>query len=70
MAFSDDMNELERLVQRLDREDLPLEEALALYEEGLGLVRSCTVFLKEAQQRIEVLEEDGSVKSWTVEERS
>jgi exodeoxyribonuclease VII small subunit len=42
MAFTEDMNELERTVQRLEKEELPLEEALDLYEDGLGLVRRCS----------------------------
>ena len=69
MAFTEDMNELERTVQRLEKEELPLEEALDLYEDGLGLVRRCSAFLRDAEQRIEVLDEDGTWKRWTEEER-
>jgi exodeoxyribonuclease VII small subunit len=46
--------ELEKVVGQLEGE-LKLEEALALFERGLRLSQDCESFLKEAQQKIEVL---------------
>lgn len=47
--------ELERLVERLEQGDLPLEEALKSFERGVELTRHCQSALKAAQQRVEIL---------------
>ena len=44
--------ELEDHVRRLDTGDLPLEDALRLFEEGVGLVRECQDLLDDAERRI------------------
>lgn len=54
-AFEDALARLEKIVQELEGQDLTLEETLARYEEGSGLVRECTRRLEEAEQRIRVL---------------
>lgn len=46
------MSELEARVARLERGDLALEEALRLFEEGVGLVRECHERLDAADARI------------------
>ena len=43
---------LEEIVQRLENGDVPLEEALKLFEEGTGLVSSCTKLLDEAELQV------------------
>lgn len=53
--FEESMAALEDLVGRLERGDLPLEEALAAYEQGIGLVRDLSQRLSEAESRVEVL---------------
>ena len=40
---------------RLESGELPLEESLALYEEGVALVRACTRELDEAEQKVRIL---------------
>ena len=57
MSFSGKMEELEGMVVRLEKEALPLEDALALFEKGVGLVRECRSYLSEAKQRILLLTE-------------
>lgn len=63
LRFEDGMLALENLVARLESGDLPLEEALGLFEQGVGLVRSLQEKLNEAERRIEVLSraEDGAL---------
>ena len=46
---------LEEIVSRLESGELPLEESLALYEEGVALVRACTRELGEAEQKVRIL---------------
>ncbi len=49
------MRDLEALVERLERGDLPLEESLAAFERGVMLTRTCQVALKDAEQKVEIL---------------
>ena len=49
------MRDLEELVERLERGDLPLEESLAAFERGVMLTRACQTALKEAEQKVEIL---------------
>jgi exodeoxyribonuclease VII small subunit len=53
--FEQALAELEALVERLERGDLPLDEALKTFERGVELTRHCQGSLKAAQQRVEVL---------------
>jgi exodeoxyribonuclease VII small subunit len=58
MTFEAAMKRLEEIVQRLERGELPLEESLSLYEEGIRLSRLCHTRLDEAEGRIEVILKD------------
>ena len=64
LRFEEGLNALEQIVARLEAGDLPLEEALRVFEEGVGLVRVLNQKLTAAEHRIEVLSraEDGSVR--------
>ncbi len=53
--FEQALAELETLVGRLERGDLPLEEALRTFERGVTLTRHCQSALKTAQQKVEIL---------------
>lgn len=67
--FEQALAELERLVERLERGDLPLEEALRSFERGVELTRGCQGALKAAQQRVEVLlRRDGPPSPFAVSE--
>ncbi len=58
--FEQSLEELERIVERLERGDLPLEEALKTFERGVELTRNCQVALKSAQAKVEILLKKGS----------
>ena len=51
-SFEQALAELERRVKQLDAGDLPLEQALALFEEGVALVQECHDKLDSAERRI------------------
>ena len=53
--FEAAMRDLEAIVERLERGDLPLEESLAAFERGVMLTRACQNALKEAEQKVEIL---------------
>jgi exodeoxyribonuclease VII small subunit len=53
--FEQALTELEALTERLERGDLPLDEALKLFERGVALTRHCQSSLQAAQQKVEIL---------------
>jgi exodeoxyribonuclease VII small subunit len=53
--FEDGLAELEGIVGRLEKGELPLEESLAAFERGVGLVRQLSERLAQVEQRVEVL---------------
>ena len=55
MNFEDSMARLEEIVSLLDRGEAPLEQAIALFEEGAKLLRECTRQLDEAEQKVSLL---------------
>lgn len=56
-SFETAMSELETIVSAMERDDLPLEDALAAYQRGVGLLRHCQQTLSAAEQRVRVLEQ-------------
>ena len=56
--FEAALKQLEEIVQRLEKGELPLEESLKLYEDGIRLSRLCHQKLEEAEGRIEMLMKD------------
>jgi exodeoxyribonuclease VII small subunit len=58
VTFEAALKQLEEIVQRLERGELPLEESLKLYEEGIRLSRLCHAKLEEAEGKIELLMKD------------
>jgi len=57
-TFEQALLQLEQIVQKLEKGELPLEDSLKLYEEGIRLSRLCHGKLEEAEGRIEVLMKD------------
>jgi exodeoxyribonuclease VII small subunit len=53
--FEEALAELESVVRRLEQGELPLEESLAVFERGVGLVKLLGERLAEVEQRVEVL---------------
>ncbi|MEZ5351168.1 MAG: exodeoxyribonuclease VII small subunit [Bryobacteraceae bacterium] len=58
-AFEQNLDALEGVVKRLEAGDLPLEEALALFERGMTLSDACRKQIEEAETRVEVLMKRG-----------
>jgi exodeoxyribonuclease VII small subunit len=57
MSFETSMERLESISARLDDEELELDAALALFEEGIAELRAATAFLTEAETRLKQLTE-------------
>lgn len=54
-TFEEALSQLEALVARLEAGDLPLEEALRAFEEGVRLTRLCAARLEDAERRVQLL---------------
>ncbi len=54
-SFEDAIKRLEEIASAFEKEDIKLEEALRLYEEGMKLVEFCSAKLEEAQNRIRLI---------------
>ncbi len=58
--FEDGLSELEATVAKLESGELTLEDSLAAFERGVGLVKVLNERLGSVEQRIEVLTRDGN----------
>lgn len=61
--FEGRLERLRQIVERLERDDLPLEEGVALYKEGLHLAQACRRDLERARNEITMLQ-DGLIKDF------
>jgi exodeoxyribonuclease VII small subunit len=60
IKFEDALLRLEQIVDRLEAGNLPLDESLTVFEEGVGLARRCARYLDDAEKRIELLTRDAN----------
>jgi len=58
ISFESALERLEGTVARLEEGEMPLEEALELFESGVKLSRQCSTTLEKAERRIEILVAD------------
>ncbi len=56
--FEASLARLEEIVKKLEKGDLPLEQSLKLFEEGVKLSRICSKRLEEAERKVEILLKD------------
>ncbi|HXA09422.1 MAG TPA: exodeoxyribonuclease VII small subunit [Chthoniobacterales bacterium] len=60
--FEQAMKRLEEIVEQMESGDLPLEDLIVRYEEGMKLVKVCQERLASAEQRIEIITRDSAGK--------
>lgn len=58
--FEDCLKRLEEIVDQLEKGDLPLEQSLALFEEGMKLSNACRGELEQAEGKVEILMKQGA----------
>ena len=51
-SFEDSVKRLEDIVRLMERGDVPLEQALSLFEEGTALIRGCSKLLDDAELKV------------------
>src|SRR5579859_55318 len=60
--FEESLQKLEKVVQQLEKGDVPLDKAIGLFEEGIALSSACRKELEEAESKVEVLlKKDGKL---------
>ena len=57
--FDLSLKQLEKIVAKMEEDDLPLEESIKLFEEGMKLSKTCQAALKEAEGKIKKLSQQG-----------
>ena len=56
ISFEDALKDLEKIVEELNNGDMELEKAISAYEKGIKLKNICEERLKNAQERIELIQ--------------
>ena len=64
-SFEAQLKRLEEVLDSLEHGDLPLEQAMAAFEEGVRLVRACHGKLDEVERRVELLLKDDAGRFFT-----
>ena len=58
IKFEEALKGLEDIVERLEKGDLPLNETLSEYEQGIKLYKQCIALLEDAEKKIQILVKD------------
>ncbi|RWR15082.1 exodeoxyribonuclease VII small subunit [Siminovitchia fortis] len=69
LTFEEALEQLEMIIKRLEEGDIPLEEALEIYQKGMELSKACHDKLKYAEEKLtKVLTENGEEEFHVSEE--
>ncbi|MCL6570501.1 MAG: exodeoxyribonuclease VII small subunit [Bacillus sp. (in: Bacteria)] len=69
ISFEDAMTNLEHIVDKLEEGDVPLEEAIIIYKEGMELSKLCHDKLKSVEEQLtQIITEDGRTESFSIDE--
>jgi exodeoxyribonuclease VII small subunit len=69
VTFEAAMEQLEKIVQRLEEGDVPLEQAINLYQEGIQLSKLCNEKLQNVEKKMDqVMDQNGQVEPLNIQE--
>ncbi|ASS91858.1 MAG: exodeoxyribonuclease VII small subunit [Bacillaceae bacterium] len=69
LTFEEAMKELEAIVLKLEDGDVPLEQAIQYFQEGMKLSKLCHEKLTQAEKQLDfILDEDGTIKPFQAQE--
>lgn len=70
-SFEESLKKLEAIVAKLEQGDLPLEDSVRLFEEGIQLSNACKAELEAAEGKVQILlkQKDGSMKAGPFSDR-
>lgn len=64
LSFEDAVRELELIVNQMENNQLPLQDALTAFKRGSSLLQHCQKTLADVEQQIRILNEDGTLNSF------
>lgn len=70
LSYEESMKRLEEIIEKLESDDITLEESVALFQEGMILSKECDTILKDAEEKISIISQqpDGSVETKEISE--
>lgn len=69
LSFEDAMEQLEKIVDKLEEGDVPLEQAITYYQEGMQLSKICSNKLKQVQEKmVHIMNEQGELEPFEIQE--
>lgn len=69
LSFEEAMEKLEKIVEKLEGGDVPLEKAIEYYQEGMILSKLCSEKIKNVQNKmVKILNEHGEITTYDLEE--
>lgn len=69
ITFEEAMSKLEKIVEKLEEGDVPLEEAIIFYKEGMELSKLCHDKLKSVEEQLtQIITEDGRTEGFSINE--
>ncbi|MEH7354117.1 exodeoxyribonuclease VII small subunit [Neobacillus drentensis] len=69
LTFEEAMTKLEQIVDKLEEGDVPLEEAILFYKDGMELSKLCHDKLKSVEEQLtQIITEDGRTESFSIDE--
>jgi exodeoxyribonuclease VII small subunit len=69
LTFEEAMTKLEEIVEKLEEGDVPLEEAITFYKEGMELSKLCHDKLKTVEEQLtQIITEDGRTERFSIAE--
>ncbi|MBD7935910.1 MULTISPECIES: exodeoxyribonuclease VII small subunit [Cytobacillus] len=68
-TFEEAMEQLEQIVEKLEEGDVPLEEAISIYKNGMELSKLCHDKLKNVEEQLtEIITDDGKKQPFVIQE--
>lgn len=68
LSFEEALSKLEEIVHKLEEEDVPLEKAIDLYQEGMKLSKRCDETLKNAHEKMtQIINEDKEIEPFEIQ---
>lgn len=55
LNYEESVKKLEEIIKQLEDGEMPLEQSIELFSEGIGLVKSCNKYLDKAEEKIKIL---------------
>ncbi|SFA71902.1 Exodeoxyribonuclease VII small subunit [Lentibacillus halodurans] len=69
LSFEEAMLELEKIVEKLEKGDVPLEKAISYYQEGMHLSKVCNDKLTNVQEKMtKIMNEQGQFETFEIQE--